>query len=275
MSTLFELFGFDFFRNAVYASVLASISCGLIGTYIVSRRMVFISGGITHASFGGLGIGHFLGINPVMGAAVFSILSAIGIEAFAQRARMQQDSAIAVLWSLGMAIGIIFIYITPGYSPNLMSYLFGSILAVSMMDIWLLVALTMITTAGFSLFYRVIFYSAFDEEFMQVRRIPVKLMNYIMLSFVALTIVLNIRMAGVILVMSLLTIPQATVQIFTRDFKKIMVYSILTGFAGAFSGLLLAYYANIPSGATIVFVMFVFYLGGRIVRQLAGKNTGK
>ena len=136
-----ELLAYDFFRNALLAALLAAISCGIIGTYIVSRRMVFISGGITHASFGGIGIGYYFGFNPILGAAGFAVLSALGIEYSSRRTEVREDSAIAILWALGMAIGIIFVFMTPGYAPNLMSYLFGNILTVSSIDILMLTAL--------------------------------------------------------------------------------------------------------------------------------------
>ena len=137
MSTIIELFSYDFFANAFWTSLFAAISCGIVGTYIVSRRIVFISGGITHASFGGIGIGYFLGLNPLLGAAVFAVFSGLGIQYFTQKGKLREDSSIAIWWSLGMAVGIIFIYLTPGYAPNLMSYLFGSILTVSTTEIWL------------------------------------------------------------------------------------------------------------------------------------------
>ena len=130
-----SLLAMDFFRNALLASLLASITCGIIGTYIVSRRIVFISGGITHASFGGIGMGYYMGFDPILGAVLFGIFSALGIEFFTRKADLREDSAIAMLWALGMALGIIFIFLTPGYAPNLMSYLFGNILTVSLTDL--------------------------------------------------------------------------------------------------------------------------------------------
>ena len=131
MENLIALFNFGFFRNAFFAAFIASVTCGIIGTYIVSRRIVFISGGITHASFGGIGMGYYFGFDPILGAIAFGILSALGIEFFTKKADLREDSAIAMLWSLGMALGVIFIFLTPGYAPNLMSYLFGNILTVS------------------------------------------------------------------------------------------------------------------------------------------------
>ena len=147
MSTVIELFKYDFFLKAFFAAVFASISCGIIGSYIVSRRIVFISGGITHASFGGIGLAFFLGFNPILGAVIFAIFSALGIQFFTKVAEIREDSSIAIWWSLGMALGIIFVFLTPGYTPNLMSYLFGNILTVSVLELWLMFALNVVIIA--------------------------------------------------------------------------------------------------------------------------------
>ena len=259
MGTFTDLFKYDFFLHAFWASLFSAISCGLIGTYIVSRRIVFISGGITHASFGGIGIGYFFGWNPLLGAAIFSILSALGIQLFTQKGKLREDSSIAIWWSLGMAIGIIFIYLSPGYAPNLMSYLFGSILTVSTGEIWLMAGLSLILTAFFAVMYRMILYVAFNEEFAKATGLPVNRINYIMISLIALTIVLNIRVVGIILIMSLLTVPQATANLFTNDFKKMMFLSVLFAFLGSFSGLLISFFADIPSGASIIFTLVILF----------------
>ncbi|MGD9558960.1 MAG: metal ABC transporter permease [Mangrovibacterium sp.] len=259
MGTFTDLFKYDFFLHAFWASLFSAISCGLIGTYIVSRRIVFISGGITHASFGGIGIGYFLGWNPLLGAAIFSILSALGIQLFTQKGKLREDSSIAIWWSIGMAIGIIFIYLSPGYAPNLMSYLFGSILTVSTGEIWLMAGLSLILTAFFAVMYRMILYVAFNEEFAKATGLPVNRINYIMISLIALTIVLNIRVVGIILIMSLLTVPQATANLFTNDFKKMMFLSVLFAFLGSFSGLLISFFADIPSGASIIFTLVILF----------------
>lgn len=259
MGTLINLFQYDFFLNAFWATLFAAISCGIIGTYIVARRIVFISGGITHASFGGIGIGYFLGWNPLLGAAIFSVLSGLGIQYFTRTAKLREDSSIAIWWSLGMAIGIIFIYLSPGYAPNLMSYLFGSILTVSTTEIWLMAALSLVLIAVFALLYRAILYIAFNEEFARTTGLPVNLVNYILMSLIAITIVLNIRVVGIILIMSLLTLPQATANLFTHDFRHMMFYSVGFAFIGAFAGLLVSFYADIPSGASIIFTQVLLF----------------
>lgn len=263
-----ELFTYGFFRNAFLAALLMSVSCGIIGTYIVSRRMVFISGGITHASFGGVGLGYFLGFPPLAGAAVFAILAALVTENLTRRKVIRNDSIIAIMWSLGMAIGIIFVYLTPGYAPNLMSFLFGSIITVSPTDLWLMLALAIAISNFFAILYRPILYVSFDEQFARTRGVPVMLLNYILIILVALTIVLSIRIAGIILVLSVLTIPQNIANLFTNRFRSIMIASILIGFAGSFIGLLVSYYLNIPSGATIIFTLVILYLAARVAKVI-------
>ncbi|MFV0365802.1 MAG: metal ABC transporter permease [Mangrovibacterium sp.] len=253
------MFEYSFFNHAALASLFAAISCGIIGTYIVSRRIVFISGGITHASFGGIGIGYFLGLNPIFGAAIFALFSALGMEYFTRSAKLREDSSIAIWWSLGMAIGIIFIYLTPGYAPNLMSYLFGSILTVSNSEIYFMAALSLVLIVVFTLMHRAILSVAFDESFAKTTGLPVQSISYFMMCLIAITIVLNIRVVGIILIMSLLTIPQATANLFTQNFSKMMWLSVLVAFIGSFGGLLLSFYADIPSGATIIIVLIALF----------------
>ena len=265
---MFEIFTYQFFTNALLTAVLTSISCGIIGTYIVSKRLVFISGGITHTSFGGIGMGYFLGINPLIGAAVFGILSALGIEFMSKKTEIREDSAIAIMWSFGMAVGIIFIFLTPGYAPNLMTYLFGSILTVTKLDLIISLSVTILVIIFFLSFYKVILFVSFDPDFAKTRQINVGLMNYILITLVALTIVMNIKVAGIILIISLLTIPQASANLFFKDFKKIIFFSIITGLTGSISGLILSYYINIPSGATIIFTLILIFLILRLIRSI-------
>ena len=273
MKNIIDLFGFGFFQNAFLAALLASIICGITGTYIVSRKIVFISGGITHASFGGIGLGYFLGLNPLFGAAVFSIISALGIEFLYRKVNVRQDSAIAMLWSLGMALGIIFVYLTPGYAPNLMSYLFGNILTVTPTDLILMLILALVVILVFILFFQEILFVAYDEAFAKTRGLPVKTISSALMTLVALTIVLNIRVVGIILVISLLSIPQATANLFTRDFRKMIPLSILFSFIGTFAGLLVSFYADIPSGASIIFTLIVFFFILKVVTLAWKKRT--
>lgn len=268
---IFQLFEYEFFRNAIFASLLASLTCGIVGSYIVARRMVFISGGITHASFGGIGIAYYMGLNPVLGAAVFSVLSALGIEYMSGKTDIREDSAIGILWSLGMALGIIFVFMTPGYAPNLMSYLFGSILTVGKTDLWLMIALAVIIVGFFMRFYYIILFIAFDEDYARTHKIPVHIYKYILISLVALTIVMNIRLVGIILVISFLTIPPSTANLFTNNLSHMMLYSTLIGVFGSIAGIYISYFMNIPSGATIIFAFVVIFAVAKIFQTIKVK----
>ena len=168
---MLELFHYDFFQNALLSTLFIGISCGLVGTYIVARRMVFISGGITHASFGGLGLSFYLGLPPMLGATCFALLSALGIQCLGARRKISEDSLIGIFWSAGMAIGILFIYLTPGYAPDLMSYLFGNILTVTPAQLILSAVLCGLILLFFALFSRPLFYIAFDREYSQTHHV--------------------------------------------------------------------------------------------------------
>lgn len=266
------LLQYDFILKGILGVVFASITAGIAGTYVVTRRMVFLSGGITHASFGGIGIGYFLGINPVLGAAVFGIVSALGIEYLSLKQKIREDSAIGILWAFGMAVGIIFMYLTPGYSPNLIGYLFGSILTVTNADLIALGAMSAILILYFGIFYRTILYISFDEEFARTYSSYVDVFKYVTTSLIALTIVLNIRMAGVVLVISLLTVPPNIAMLFTRTYHKIVIFSILAGFAGTGIGYAISYMAGIPVGATIIFTMVVMWVAAKGLSMLFMKK---
>ena len=259
MSGILELFNYTFFQHALLGSLFASIACGIIGTYIVTRRLVFISGGITHASFGGIGIGLYTGISPILGAAIFSVLSAFGVEWLSKRKDMREDSAIAVFWTFGMAIGIIFSFLAPGFTPDLSAFLFGNILTITLTDIWMLVILSLFLILFFYFFLTPIIYIAFDREYARSQRIPVRLFEYILMMFIALTIVSCLRMIGIVLVISLLTLPQMTANLFTHSFKKLIFMSIGIGFISCSGGLLLSYQLQVPSGASIIFFSILVY----------------
>jgi zinc transport system permease protein len=263
---MIELLTYSFFQNALIAALLSAVSCGIIGSYIVSKRIVFISGGITHASFGGIGMGYFFGVNPILTAAGFAVLSALGIEYSSRKIDIREDSAIAILWAFGMAVGVIFVYMTPGYAPNLMSYLFGNILTVGSIDLLMLLALCVIILLFFSIQFKNILYIAFDEEFARTRRLPVDLIKYAMMVLIALTIVFNIRVVGIILVISLLSIPQTIANMFVKRFFEIMLVSVLVASLGTISGLVLSYLFDIPSGAAIIFFLVILFFVARMVR---------
>lgn len=254
-----ELLQYTFFQHALIGSLLASIVCGLIGTYIVTRRLVFISGGLTHASFGGIGIGLYTGISPILSAAVFAVLSAFGVEWLSKRKDMREDSAIAVFWTLGMALGIMFTFLSPGFAPDLSAYLFGNILTITWSDISLLACLAISLSFFFVRYLRPIVYIAFDREFARSQGIPVQRFEYLLMMFIALTIVACLRMVGIVLVISLLTIPQMTANLFSHRFHRIIWLSIGTGYLSCLGGLVLSFYLNVPSGAAIIFFSIIIY----------------
>ena len=255
-----SIFQYEFIIKGLLGALFASITAGIAGTYIVTRRMVFLSGGITHASFGGIGIGYFAGINPVLGAAVFGILSALGIEYLSVRHRIREDSAIGILWAFGMAVGIIFIYLTPGYTPNLISFLFGSILTVTTADLIALGILSLVLILFFTVFYRTILYISFDEAYARTYSSYVNIFKYFTTALMALTIVLNIRMAGVVLVISLLTIPPNVAMLFTKTYSSIILWSVIISFAGTVTGYAISYFAGIPVGATVIFTLVIIWI---------------
>ena len=261
-----DLLQYTFFQHALLGSLLASIACGIIGTYIVTRRLVFISGGITHASFGGIGIGVFAGISPILSAAIFATLSAFGVEWLSKRNDMREDSAIAVFWTLGMAVGIIFSFLSPGFAPDLSAYLFGNILTITQSDLIFLGIVTACLAAFFAYFLKPILYIAFDREFARSQGMPVNLFEYLLMMFVALTIVSTLRMVGIVLAISLLTIPQMTANLFTHSFKRIIWLSIAIGFVGCLGGLFISYHWKVPSGAAIIFFSILIYALCKLVR---------
>jgi len=246
---------YEFMRNALMASLLVSMACGIIGTYVVIKKIVFISGGISHATFGGIGLGYLLGVNPILTAIPFSILSAIGIGVIRKKMRVSEDTAIGVLWSVGMALGIIFIGLSPGYAPDLFSYLFGSILTVPRSDLWMMLALDLTIMLIVVLFYKEFLTISFDEEFSTVVGVPTERLYLLLLCLVALSVVVLIRVVGIILIIALLTIPAAISKQFTHNMKTMMVTSTIIAMILTVAGLFLSYALNLASGATIVIVL--------------------
>ncbi len=195
-----ELLSYEFMRNALLAGVIVSAACGVVGTLVVLNRIVFISGGIAHAAYGGVGIAYFLGLNPVWGAVGFSLLSSLAMGYVHRKEKGRADTIIGVMWALGMALGIIFVSLSPGYKADLMSYLFGSILAVSAADLWLMVVIAVVVLAFVLVFYRLLLAISFDETFSTVRNVPVGLLSMAMIVLIGLTVVISMRVVGLILV---------------------------------------------------------------------------
>lgn len=263
-----DILQYTFVQNALLGSLLTSIICGMIGTYIVTRRLVFITGGITHASFGGVGFGVFTGLPPVLSAAIFAVLSAFGIQWLSSGRSIREDSAIAVVWALGMSLGILFCYLSPEFVPDLSSYLFGNILAVTHADILLQLVLVILIGLLFIFFLRPIQFIAFDTDYARSQHLPVKAFEYILMALIGLTIVSTLRLVGIVLAISLLTVPQMTANIFTQNYKKMIGVSILVGFVSCMGGLFAAFAYNIPSGAAIIFVSICIYLFCKFIRYI-------
>ena len=248
-----DLIHYGYLSNALAACVLSGITCGVVGTYVVCRRMVFLVGGITHASFGGLGIAFYAGANPIAGAMVFAVLSALGIEWAGSRGRIREDSAIGIIWSVGMAVGALFMSLRPGYtSGDLSAYLFGSIVTVTHGDVVALAILTAAIMAGALL---PVMYVAFDRDFARSRGIPTRVISYAMAALVAVTIVLSIRIMGIVLLISLLTMPVAIVNALSKSYRTIALCAPLVAVAGNVAGLVASYNFEVPPGAAIIFTL--------------------
>ena len=261
MEFLNAIFEYDFLANALVACILSAVTCGIIGTYIVARRMVFLCGGITHASFGGLGIALYFGVNPILGAMIFAILSALGIEWSASHSKIRQDSAIGVIWGVGMAIGALFISLRPGYtSGDMSSFLFGNILTIPSNDVIALAVLASTLLMAGAIWHRQIMYVAFDREFARSQGVRVEAISYIMAIVTAITIVLSIRVMGIILLISLLTIPVVGANMVSKSYMKIIPIAIAIAVFGGVAGVIFSYYTDVPSGPAIIFVLGISVL---------------
>ncbi len=257
---MLEILSYGFFQNALIVAVLASIVCGIIGTFVVIKRIVFMSGGISHSSFGGLGLAYYLGLEPLLGAFAASVLSALAIGTVAEKGHERSDTVIGAIWSIGMAIGIIFIYMTPGYASDLFSYLFGNILLVSSVHIYMMLALTAAVVLAVFLFFNAFRAVAFDEEFARTMRLPVFALNMAIMLLIALTVVVVIKAVGIILLIALLTLPAAAANKFTKDMKSMMSLAIIIGLASNIGGLMLSYALDFPTGAFIIIIAAAIYL---------------
>ena len=268
MNELLELFSYNFFTNAFWGGILTSVLCGIVGTYIVSKKMVFIGGGLSHAAFGGIGIGYYFGMNPLATGIVFAIMSALGIEHATRRLRLRSDSVIAITWSAGMALGLLLVSLTPGYTPDLMTYLLGNILTIAPEELWVMLLLTIITVAIFIFMYRTILITSFDEEFAKIRGISIAVINGILMVITAATIVLAIRTVGIILILAMLSIPQETMNIYTKNFKQIIIGSIILSIIATTAGLFASYYFNMITGPIIIILLIVFYIVARLLKLI-------
>ena len=261
MDFINDILQYNYLSNALIACILSGITCGIIGTYIVARRMVFLCGGITHASFGGLGIAFYFGANPILGATIFAVLSALGIEWSNSRSKIRPDSAIGMVWGIGMAIGAFFIALRPGYtSGDMANFLFGSILTVTNGDIIALAILSIVLIIGALLWHRPIMFTAFDRNFAEASGVPVKMINYAMAVITAITIVLSIRTMGIVLLISLLTMPVVTANLIFKNYKQIAPAAVIIAVVAGITGIALSYHAEVPSGPAIIFTLAVLFI---------------
>lgn len=266
------LFEYQFFINALIGVLLISAAAAMIGTYIVTRRLVAISGGVTHACFGGLGLGCFLGVNPMLTAGIFAVASALGVEWLSDRHKVREDSAIAVVWAVGMAVGVVFVFLTPGFVPELNSFPFGNILTISTTDLWIFAAYLALLSLFFVWKYRQIVACAFDADFARVSHLPVRVVNTAMTVAVALCIVLTIRLVGIMLLMSLISLPQLTAEVFARRFSGMMALSVAVSVVCCLAGLFLATVIDVPCSALIVMVMAAVFAVARMLRRLGMRH---
>jgi len=263
-----SLLAYDFMRNALYASLLVGIVCGLVGTLVVLNRIVFLGGGIAHAAYGGIGLAYFFGQDPLLGAILFSILSALGMGVVHLRTKTRSDTLIGVMWSIGMAVGIIFVSLTPGFKADLMSYLFGSLLAVSAGDLRVMALVALLVGAFVVIFFRSLQAISYDEVFSTVRNVPVSALYLLMLVMIGLTVVAAMRVVGLIMVIAMLTIPPAVAGLFLKDMKGMMLLSIGLSWLFSALGLLVSFTLNLQAGSVIILVAALSYLAAAGIKKL-------
>jgi ABC-type Mn2+/Zn2+ transport system permease subunit len=269
-----EILGYSFMQRAILASLLIGTVTAVIGVYVVLRGLAFIGAGIAHASFGGVALGFLLGVNPVLSAVGFCLATAWGIAWASERAQIREDTAIGIFFAATMALGILFIGLMDRYNVDLFGYLFGSVLSVTREDLWLSGGLGLGVLAIVALFFKEFLLITFDPEMAQVSGIPVRAMYRLLLSIMALTIVVSIKVVGIILVSAMIVIPAASAYQLTEDFRRMMAVAVLIGNAAAIGGLLLSYRLNTASGATMVLTATVVFFLSTLVspRRRTGRS---
>lgn len=275
MEFIDAVFNHTFMLYALLTGVLASIACGVVGTYVVARRITYIAGGIAHSVLGGMGLAYYLKVvqgltwlQPLHGAVVAALASAVTIALASVYLKEREDTVIGAIWAIGMAVGIIFIAKTPGYSENLMSYLFGNILMVTRGDLWLIAALDAFVVIVGYLFHKQIAAVCFDEEFARVRGVRVQLFYLLLLCLTALTVVILTTVVGIVMVIAFLTLPVAVAGYFTRNLWQTMVLATLLSIFFMTFGLALSYSPDLPAGATIIILAGLTYLVVSVIKTL-------
>lgn len=258
---------YTFFQNALLGALLASVLCAVVGTYVVSRRMVIVGGGMAHASLGGVGMGAYFGFPPLLGAAIFAVASGFGIRWTATHRGAREDSAVAMIWTFGMAVGILFSYLAPGFMTDLPSYLFGDILSISRTDLVVLGVLTLLAVTLYVLFRSTVVSVACDRNFALTQGLPVRTVETALIVLTALSIVGCLHMVGIVMVISLLSVPQMTAALFARTYHSIVCLSAVFSYLSCLSGLVLSYYADVPGGASIIVVSIVVYALCRAIKS--------
>jgi zinc transport system permease protein len=266
--TMTEIFQYEFMRNALCASVLVGVACGVVGTFVVTKKIVFIGGGISHTAFGGIGLGYLLGINPILMALPFTICAALSIGILKQRTRVSEDSAIGILWTMGMALGILFINLSPGYAPDLFGYLFGSILSVPLTELVIMGVLDIIIMATTMLFFKELQAISFDEEFSSIVGVPTEKLYFMLLCLIALSTIVLIRVVGIILIIALLTFPATIVRQFVSTLRSIVWFTTIIAILLSVGGLILSYFLDLPSGATIVLLCGVCFTVSVVIKRI-------
>lgn len=269
---MFDLLQYEFFRNALLGVAIISVASAIIGTYIFARRLVSIAGGITHACFGGLGLGYFLGWNPIVTAGIFAVGSSLSVDWLAARHRVREDSAIAVIWSIGMAVGVLFVFLTPGYVPELNSFLFGNILTITPADIATFSIYTLLLIAFFALFFKRIIAVAFDRDFARISGLPTVAISTAMTVFTAIGIVLIIRLVGVMLLMSMLSLPQMIAETRYNRVAPLMTASAVISLICCVGGLFATTFINVPCSALIVIIMAAGFILARTVSYFSRRR---
>ncbi len=256
-----EILGYTFMQRALWSATLIGALCALIGVYVVLRSMSFIGAGIAHASFGGVALGFILGVNPFFTTVIFCTLTAWAIAFFSEGQKIREDTAVGIFFASTMAFGVLLIGLMRGYNVDLYGYIFGNILAVSRFDLYTSLVLGVVVLGLIVLFYKEFLLLTFDPEMARVVGLPVRTLNLLMLTLVALTVVLSIKSVGVVLVSALIVTPAASAFLLTDDFKKMMWISVGIGVGGSWLGLFLSTWLNVASGAAIVMtVTLIFFL---------------